>query len=173
LPYVKTAEKVNFVKLKYKNRMNIRKWCSVCIIALLLVACKSVEKAGGKAGYGSPQVKQELVDDQMFLIKEYAADKKYGYTVKSPIMVGGGTTEGPKNERRFLNALEGPNGEKVYHQRLGSCCSFYTKNGSYRNIGLLDKYEVTYEGLETPIILYINMYDSDVLKVPVGFTLKK
>ncbi|WP_255345422.1 hypothetical protein [Pontibacter sp. BAB1700] len=39
--------------------------------------------------------------------------------------------------------------------------------------GLLDKYSITYEGLAEPIILYINMYDSDKLKVPVGFTLKQ
>ena len=153
--------------------MNIKKLFSVCCITLLLVACKSVEKTGGKAGYGSPNVKQELLNDQIFLIKEFATDKKYGYTEKNPIMVGGCITEGPKNERRFLNALAGPAGEQISYQRLGSCCHFSTRNGAIGNSGLLDKYEITYEGLETPIVLYINMYDSDVLKVPVGFTLRK
>ena len=150
----------------------MKKLIYVGCFAVLLVACKSVEKAGGKVNYGSPNVKQELINDRMFLVKEYAADKAYGYTEKKPIMVGGGTTEGPKNERRFLNALAGPKGEQISYQRLGSCCHFYTKNGSYKNTGLLDMYEISYEGLETPIKLYINMYDSDVLKVPVGFTLK-
>ena len=144
-------------------------------ITILLFGCK-VSKVGGNTGgminYGSPQVKQELVNDQMFLIKKYATDKTYGYTEKNPIMVGkaGG---GPKDERRFLNALAGPNGEQISYQRLGSCCPFFTKNGLFGDSGMLDKYEVTYQGLKTPIILYINMYDSDVLQVPVGFTLRK
>ena len=80
---------------------------------------------------------------------------------------------GPKDERRFLNALAGPNGEQISYHRLGSCCGFFTKNGLFGDSGMLDKYEVTYEGLDKPIILYINMYDSDVLQVPVGFTLRK
>jgi len=117
-------------------------------------------------------VKQELVNDQMFLIKEYTTDKTYGYTEENPIMVGGGN-EGPKNERRFLNALAGPKGEQITYQRLGSCCHFYTKNGTYSDTGLLDMYEITYKNIGAPIKLYINMYDSDTLKVPVGFTLKK
>ena len=145
-------------------------------ITVLLVGCKTTAKVGGSKGgmmdYGSPRVKQELVDDQTFLIKKYATDKTYGYTEKNPIMVGkeGG---GPKDQRRFLNALAGPNGEQISYQQLGSCCGFFTKNGLFGDSGVLDKYEVTYDGLETPIILYINMYDSDVLKVPVGFSLKK
>jgi len=144
----------------------------MCGMILLLVACKSVGKVGSKVDYGSPRVNQELVNDQMFLIKEYATDKTYGYTEKNPIMVGNGN-EGPKNERRFLNALAGPEGEQINYQRKGSCCHFYTQNGTFGDTGLLDMYEITYEGLKTPITLYINMYDSDTLKVPVGFTLKK
>ena len=145
-------------------------------ITLLLVGCKTTAKVGGKTrgmmDYGSPRVKQELVNDQMFLIKEYATDKTYGYSEKNPIMVGkeGG---GPKDERRFLNALAGPNGEEISYQRLGSCCGFFTKNGLFGDSGMLDMYEVSYEGLDKPITLYINMYDSDVLQVPVGFTLRK
>lgn len=145
------------------------------ISTLLLVGCKTTKVGGNAEGmmnYGSPRVKQELVNDQMFLIKKYATDNTYGYTEKNPIMVGkeGG---GPKDERRFLNALAGPNGEQINYQRLGSCCVFVTKNGLFGDSGMLDKYEVTYEGLDKPIILYINMYDSDVLQVPVGLMLRK
>ena len=145
-------------------------------ITLLLVGCKTTAKVGGKTGkmmdYGSPRVKQELVNDQMFLIKNYATDKTYGYSEKNPIIVGkeGG---GPKDERRFLNALAGPNSEEISYKRLGSCCEFSTKNGLFGDSGMLDMYEVTYEGLNKSIVLYFNMYDSDVLQVPVGFTLRK
>lgn len=142
---------------------------------LLFFGCKATKMGGKPAGmldYGSPSVKQKLVNDQMFLIEDFATDETYGYTEENPIMVGkeGG---GPKDERRFLNALAGPEGEKVIYQRLGSCCQFYTKNGLFENRGLLDRYEVTYVGLDEPVILYINMYDSDKLQVPVGFSLKE
>jgi hypothetical protein len=154
----------------------MRRLFCVLGITLLFVGCQTTAKVGGKTrgmmDYGSPNVKQELVNDQVFLIKQYATDATYGYTEKKPIMVGkeGG---GPKDERRFLNALAGPNGEQISYQRLGSCCGFSTKNGLFGDSGMLDKYEVTYEGLDKPKILYINMYDSDILQVPVGFTLKK
>lgn len=79
---------------------------------------------------------------------------------------------GVKNEQRFLNALAGPNGERVTHHRLGSGHHFRTDNGFIDNGGVLDIYEVTYEGLTEPKVLHVNMYDSDTLKIPVGFTMK-
>lgn len=145
--------------------------------ALLLVGCGSSKKVattgeGGMLDYGSPNVEQKLRDNDTFVVNEVSKDKTYGYTVENPIMVGGRIFSGAKNERRFLNALAGPNGEKISYYRIGSCCEFVSKNG-LDNGGLLDKYSVTYEGLKEEIILYINMYDSDVLKIPVGFKKKK
>jgi len=135
---------------------------------------EEAEGAAQEAGderldYGSPRVQQELLDEHTFLIREYATDKSYGYVEQNPIMVGGGS---PRNQRRFLNALTGPGGEQISYQRRGSCCFFRTQNGIFGDTGLLDVYVITYAGLGAPIILYINMYDSDVLKVPVGFRLK-
>lgn len=123
--------------------------------------------------YGSPKVKQKLIGDSMFRIGSLSVDPEYGYSIKKPIMVGGGKDgmEGPKNEQRFLNALAGPNGEKVTYRRRGSGYSFKTKNGiAGGDTGLLDIYEVSYPGIEKPVTLYLNMYDSDTLKVPTGFT---
>ena len=138
-----------------------------------------LEQLGIKAGYGSPRVKQELVNEQMFLISEYSTDETYGYTESNPIMVGGTKEkEGVQNEIRFLKALVGPLGSPVIYKRLGSCCMFYTENANISNDGIgrgmLDIYEVMHDGLDSPVKLYFNMYDSDVLKVPVGgFKLKR
>lgn len=126
----------------------------------------------GTIDYGSPNLKQELIDDHTFKIELYSSDKTYGYTEKNPIMVGG-NNEGPKNERRFLNALTGPNGEEIEYLRIGSCCNFRTRNSSFGGGGLLDMYNINYEGLKDDLVLYINMYDSDTLKVPVGLELKR
>ena len=81
--------------------------------------------------------------------------------------------EGPLNEQRFFNALAGPNGEKVTYKRQGSCCPFKTPNALFGDSGVLDMYEVIIEGSSEKIILYLNMYDSETLQVPVGFTLRK
>jgi len=112
----------------------------------------------------------KLVDDNTFLITELSTDKTYG-TEKNPIKVGGDENSGPSNERRFLNALAGPNGEKISYTRKGSCCHFETPNG-FMGGGLLDMYEITWPGQKKPVMLYINMYDPGELKCPVGFTLR-
>jgi hypothetical protein len=143
----------------------------VLIISLFIIpffSCRTSPKASFSTS-NSAKIKQVLLDDNTFKIEVYSQDKKYGYTKSNPIKVGGGS-EGPKNERRFLNALAGPNGERIHYVRLGSCCPFKTKNSEWG--GMLDMYEVTIEGSEEKVILYINMYDSDVLMVPVGFTLR-
>jgi hypothetical protein len=106
-----------------------------------------------------------------FTITEVSTDETYGYTEKNPVKVGGGQS-GPANERKYLNSLTGPNGEELKYERKGSCCPFETPNG-FMGGGMLDRYEVTYAGLSKPIIIYINMYDKDVLKAPKGFKFKE
>lgn len=90
----------------------------------------------------------------------------YGFTPGNPIHVGGG----PSGQRAFLEALTGPNGEPLAWRRLGSCCEFETPNG-LMGLGLLDMYEVTYEGMEQSVILYLDMYDSAPVTAPAGFVL--
>lgn len=96
-------------------------------------------------------------------------DATYGVTEKNPIRVGqkGG---GPSAEQAFLNSLRGPHGEAVEYKRLGSCCFFETPNGLMDGKALLDRYEVTYVGLEKPIVLYLDMYDYEQPLIPVGFS---
>lgn len=116
--------------------------------------------------------KTKLKDDNTFLLTEISSDKSYGYTEENPIRVGGALDDGPVNERRFLNALAGPDGQDITYTRTGSCCPFKTPNG-IQGTGLLDRYEVSIKGLSKKRILYINMYDRAILKAPFGFTIKK
>ena len=46
---------------------------------------------------------------------------------------------------------------------------FKTPNGM-NNTGLLDAYEIKWEGLKKPLILYLNLYEESWLKAPKGFT---
>ncbi|ULC59337.1 2-dehydro-3-deoxyphosphooctonate aldolase [Flaviramulus sp. BrNp1-15] len=94
---------------------------------------------------------------------------------KNPVEVGGyKDSEGPRNERRFLNALAGPNGEKISYYRAGSCCPVKSDNDPF-GFGsvMLDNYRVTWENSKDTVSIYINMYDSGKLKAPIGFTIKK
>lgn len=102
--------------------------------------------------------------------KNVAASPHYGYSEKYPIKVGG-NSEGPARERAYLNRLTGPNGERVTYERIGSCCPFETVNSTFGQ-GLLDKYEVTIEGVSEKKILYLNMYDEAKLFAPQGFLFK-
>ena len=132
---------------------------------LLIVSCGGSKKA-------LKNYKPQMANNQTFKIEQISTDKTYGFTEKNPIKVGfGGASEGPANERRFLNALAGPNGEEISYERLGSCCAFKTDNG-FMGGGLLDKYEIKWKGQSEPVILYLNMYDPGELLAPVGFTIR-
>lgn len=123
---------------------------------------------------GSKQLKKTtLINNNTFQLTEISTDKSYGLSEKNPVEVGGADkNEGPINERRFLNALAGPNGEKISYYRAGSCCPVKSKKG-LMGMALLDNYRVTWEGSKDTVSIYINMYDYSDLKVPVGFTIAK
>lgn len=137
------------------------------LLMLLSLSCATSNSTGNSA------YRPVLGTNNAFIVTQTAEEASYGYTQKNPIKVGGvKDQEGPLNQRRFLNALAGPNGEPISYQRLGSCCAFKTKNGLMGE-GMLDRYELVWEGLEKPLILYINMYDHDELKIPAGLTARK
>ena len=103
------------------------------------------------------------------LLKRTSTDPGYATSEKQPVMVGGGPGQGIRNTYRFLNALQGPRGEPVHYERVGACCVFKTKNAAIGDRGLLDVYNVWYDGHQ-PVRLYINWYDDGDVLVPVGFT---
>ncbi len=107
-----------------------------------------------------------LLDENTFKLTEVSIDRTYGYAESNPIRVG----NGPKNARRYLNALAGPKGQKITYSRTGSCCTFKTPLG-YGGIGQLDKYKIAWTGQSSPLILYLNMFESGVLKCPFGLTI--
>ena len=115
-----------------------------------------------------------MLDKNTFKLTAVSEDESYGYSSKNAIMVGAGEAmeQGPSNERRYLNALLGPNGEKVQYERQGSCCQVKSDNG-IMGYALLDIYEVKYDNSGKTFKLYLNMYDPGEIKAPKGFTFKK
>jgi hypothetical protein len=155
--------------------------------AFILFSCSSTKKTSaatsgttttGKSGSGTYahlfyKGKHSLLNDNTFELDSISIDETYGYSVDNPIMVGGDWDNAVKNERRFLNALLGPNGEAVTYTRLGSCCAFRTPHGVIGDAGLLDRYELKIDGAAKPVVLYVNMYDKGKLRAPKGFTYRK
>jgi len=139
----------------------------------LLTACASRNKTTHISKNNQKDIHTPLLNQNTFVLNEISKDKKYGLSEHNPIEVGGvDKSEGPLNERRFLNALAGPNGEKVSYYRLGSCCPIKSNKALFGDKVMLDNYRVTWEGSTDTVSIYINMYDYGELKAPVGFTIK-
>ena len=112
---------------------------------------------------------QDFIDENTMRLDEISVDKKYGYKASARKAIKVGFV---KNEYKFINALTGPNGEQITAQRLGSCCGFKSKAAAFGN-AYLDRWEITYDGLGEPIILYLNAYDYEKPKCPAGLGFKK
>jgi hypothetical protein len=91
-------------------------------------------------------------------------EASYGFTSENPIRIGGG----PEGEYLFFEVLRGPEGQPVAWRHVGSCCEFELFPGHVED---LDIYEVIYEGLRQPVILYLDMHHSEPVFAPRGFTL--
>lgn len=114
-----------------------------------------------------------LNKDKAFVITEYSADKKYGYNQDYPINLGFyGAKTAEINVKRFFDALEAPNGEKIIYKKLDSCCPFPSKRDEM-GAGILDIYEVKWQGQKSSLLLYINLYERGKIMAPVGFAIKK
>ncbi|MFC0777640.1 2-dehydro-3-deoxyphosphooctonate aldolase [Flavobacterium sp. HJSW_4] len=146
-------------------------------IALLIVllisasSCVSTKSTLKNVDDNAPDL--ILKKDNTFSITQFAKDKKYGYDPDYPVNIFFQNTNNEAlNEVRFLNALAGPNGEKITFHRLETCCPFPTKRSSM-GAGFLNVYELKWEGQKKPVKLYLNIYEKGILMVPMGLRLKQ
>lgn len=140
-------------------------------IILLTVSCVSTTSTLKNVDDNASNL--VLSRENTFVINTYSKDKKYGYDADYPINVFFRNTMNQTiNQERFLNALAGPKGEKITFSKLESCCPFPTKRTDL-GAGLLDVYELKWDGQKKPVKLYLNIYEKGILMVPVGLSLKK
>ncbi|MFY7740800.1 MAG: 2-dehydro-3-deoxyphosphooctonate aldolase [Flavobacterium sp.] len=112
------------------------------------------------------------IKNKQFLLTEYDKDGKYGYDMDYPINLGFENEKySPKNVVYFFNAISGPNGEKISYEKIDTCCPFPTKKSAV-GAGTLDIYQISFEGTEKKIILYINIYEKGKVLCPKGFSIK-
>lgn len=114
-----------------------------------------------------------LSKENTFIVTEYSKDLKYGFNEEYPVNVFYvNSNDENLNASRYLNALAGPNGEKITYTKIESCCPFPTKRTEI-GAGYLDIYELKWEGQNKPIRLYINIYERGYILVPIGLSIKK
>jgi len=143
----------------------------ILFIVVGLISCASTKNSIKNIDNNAPI--PTLKGDNSFVITEYSNDPKYGFHKDYPINVFFRSTFNDSiNQERFLKALAGPNGEKLFFKRLESCCPFPTKQSDI-GAGFLEVYEVRWLGCKKPLILYFNIYEKGRLMVPMGLTAKK
>jgi hypothetical protein len=151
------------------------------VVLLLNYACKAPSKYDQEfSSYVTERNTRDTllhINDSTLHLTKVSRDADYGYTAEKPVMLGMvDIHEGAANRQKFLNALRGPAGEAVTYKRTQPCCPFETPNYGHisgKKFGLLETYEVSYEGLEEPVLLYLNLYDSGEILAPKGFTFYK
>ncbi|WP_105167847.1 hypothetical protein [Pseudoalteromonas sp. T1lg23B] len=128
----------------------------LCTFILFLAACNSTHKPSVVA------MSAEMT----------SSDPEYGYSASKPIELGGFLI-GSKyhgSHVEYFESLMGPNGEQVTVQRIGSCCPFEDSSMPFGG-GLLDKYQLSYEGIPEPVVIHVNLYKFNKPMAPKGFTL--
>ena len=126
------------------------------IAAAAIAASIAVTHAQGQAPSAGPQKPCTV-----------SADPEYGLTPAKPVRVGGGALYVAARERRYLEALRGPAGQVITFKRLGQA---RPPEENKERIIILDHWQVTYEGLEKPISIYIDAYRYGAPFAPAGFT---
>lgn len=149
----------------------MKKYISFAMLIFIMSSCVSTKSTLKNVDDNAPNLK--LSPDNTFVITQYSKNEKYGYDKDYPINVFYRNTKDEViNQQRFLNALAGPKGEKISYKKVETCCPFPTKK-SEMGVGLLDVYEIYWDGQTKPTRLYINIYEKGILMVPVGLSLKK
>lgn len=151
--------------------MKLTKFAFFGFVFLFVIACGGIKNTIKNIDNTAPT--PTLKKDNSFVITEMSPNSKYGYDADYPINIFyRNTANDSLNQERFLNALAGPAGEKLFYKKIESCCPFPTSQSGI-GAGLLDIYQVNWVGCKKPLLLYFNIYEKGKLYIPVGLTAKK
>ncbi len=138
---------------------------------LLMVSCVSTKLT--IKNISDTAIEPEMLDENTYKLVYFTENKKYAFHPDYPINVGFGLLDQREaNKEKFLNALLGPNGEKVTYTQEGSCCPFPTDKSELGG-GILDIYIITWEGNTKPLTIYLNSFEKGEVLIPLGLTAKK
>jgi hypothetical protein len=150
--------------------MRNQKYAIIIVIIAIFSSCGSIKST--IKNIDNNAIKPTVVNNS-FVLTEYATDNKYGYDADYPINLGFENEKySAKNIVYFFNAIQGPNGEKITYEKTETCCPFPSKKSSV-GAGTLDIYQISFEGTEKKVTLYINLFEKGKVICPKGFTIKK
>jgi hypothetical protein len=95
-----------------------------------------------------------------------SSDPQYGFVKEKAIGIGGGAMYVAARERRYLGALRGPEGQPLRFERRGSTAV----DPAAPDPTILDLYQVTYQGRDKPVDLFLDAYHYGTPRAPQGFT---
>jgi hypothetical protein len=109
--------------------------------------------------------------NRLMLMAE-AQDSTYGYTPDNPIKVGQPNKKGRPNDplnhaTLYLNTLPAPGRKPIVYQLIGYCCDFHHPD-AFAGIATLQVFQLRHPKWEAPRTLFLNVWESDTLYVPVG-----
>ncbi|QYJ67579.1 2-dehydro-3-deoxyphosphooctonate aldolase [Flavobacterium litorale] len=114
-----------------------------------------------------------LSEEKTFVLTKISSNNKYGYDPDYPVNLGFLPVQnGGVNIKRYFGALSGPQGQKISYEHVDSCCPFPSEKNNM-GAGILEIYEVTWEGLATPKRIHINLYERGEIIAPAGFGIKQ
>lgn len=143
----------------------------IALTALALTACTSTKNT--IRNIDDAAVMPALTKEKTFVITEVSNDSKYGYDQDYPVNLGFLPIQTAEiNVARYFGALSGPNGEKMTYNKVDSCCPFPSKKNEM-GAGIIDIYEVKWDGLKTPLRIYINLYERGKVMAPKGMGIRK
>jgi hypothetical protein len=122
---------------------------------------------------------REFIVEQDSLIKIEGVSKstRFAFTPEEPVKLGVTKRDLALTYiEKYFNSITGPNGEVVRYKRLKSCCPYKTVNSEefpYQNLAVLEVYQVLYDGLKEPILIYINFFDEGKVMAPKFFLVKR
>ena len=107
-----------------------------------------------------------------FEIKGQSENKRYGYSKKEPIRVGGGSSAG--YHFLFIQHLRGPNGEKLEVKRIGSCGNYNNPDPLLTKFdkGILTCFSINCNAFKKPRVLYFDKYRNGDLFIPLDLKWK-
>lgn len=159
------------VHLQKNSFMKFYKTFFLLSFLVLSVSCVSTKSTLKNVDNTAPIPKLTL--ENRFVLTSISIDPKYGFDKDYPVNVFfRNSNDEELNCKRYLNSLSGPNGEVINYTKTGICCPFPSKNINTGG-GFLTVYSISYEGLKTPLVLYLNIYERGLLSAPMGLTIKK
>ena len=142
-------------------------------ILLLVLTSSCVSTRNTIRNIDDTAVMPALQKDKTFVITEISSNKKYGYDEDYPINLGFMPLPAAEiNIKRYFGALSGPKGEKLTYKKVDSCCPFPSKK-TEMGAGILDIYEITWQGLKEPKRIYVNLYEKGKVMAPKDFGIRK